>query len=106
MDYIKRSDAELRQLARDIREGRVITDRCLPEQDPIDQVFLPLAYLPDADHEELRGLPIGMIYEYKARANPQDNGCVANFDTFEYLNQEDTDRLDETLDRLEVFRVV
>ena len=61
-----KSDAELRQLAMDIANGKVFTSNHIPakEYDRLPLIFLPLVMMNDQQRLRFVNDPPGMVYQY------------------------------------------
>src|SRR5260221_11538294 len=73
MYLLMKIDLELKQLAADIFENKVFTDRHLPEQERGHQVgltFYPVLFGAFSDMKEEEQKEISMLYEYMDKALP------------------------------------
>lgn len=61
-----KSDAELRQLAMDIANGKVFTSNHIPAEayDRLPVIFLPIALMDDQQRLRFVNDPPGMVYQY------------------------------------------
>lgn len=82
-----KTDAELRQLAQDIIDQKVLTTNQVP-QDLWSMVFLPLALG--------ASIPVdtSLLYEYYSAATPRAVNGFATFFSFHYLTIDECNRLD------------
>ncbi len=85
---------EIRQLAVDTVEGKVFTDRHLPENDDgtlLGLVFvgLKLAALSGNTIPPEETAQIGMIYEYVDKAGPRSVNGYPSFLSFHFLHRDD-----------------
>ncbi len=73
IDFAPHTDQELKELAIDIFEGKVFTDRHIPEEEErgLLMVFMPLALGAGKDWTEDDYKSIGMFYEYMDQAGPR-----------------------------------
>ena len=95
------SDAELKQLAMDIVDGKVFTDKHIPDnqQHMLTRVFIPLM-LGGLEQINQDGLldNVGMIYEYYSEAGPRGINGMPIFMSFRYLTVADAKRTFEFYD--------
>lgn len=67
---------QLKLLAADIVEGRVFTDRDVPDVGLLKVVFMPLMFMNEEQKEAFVKNPPALIYEYISQAGPiVINGC-------------------------------
>jgi len=92
MIFGEKTDDELKQLAIDLVEGKVYTDRHVPN-DMIGIVFSPIALgaFSDTTDEELD--QIGLVYEYLSEAGKNSINGLPIFFSFRVLNKEQTEKL-------------
>lgn len=64
-----RSDADLRALARDISEYRIVVSTMVPD-DLIPSVFMPLSFMSREDFDKLLARDVVMFFEYVDKAGP------------------------------------
>jgi len=98
LDFTDRSDEWLKQLAIDIHEGKVFTDRHIREEDyshGIKTIFIPLALgsLSDYPKEELG--KIGLIFEYMHKASPTSINGYPSFMSVQMISVEQAKKVDE-----------
>lgn len=82
---------EIGKLANDFLAGQIFTDRQIPPECGLDlgDVFMPLMFLDEKQHEELKADSPGMLFEYMNEAGPRSvNGCPV-FMSVQYLSKED-----------------
>ena len=98
------TDAELRELALQIRAGTVFTDRSIPEdqlESMLPMVFMPLGLMAKDELDRLREDGPYMLYEHISAAGPRSmNGCPMFF-SFRYLRKAEVERLQVYFDRLD-----
>lgn len=99
MDYKSKTESELKKIAKDIYEGRIFTDRDIPETSNlgVSQIFLPLHFLDKKTLNRFIELEINMFYEYVSESSYAVNG-LPTFMSFSTLNQEDCKRMLSYLD--------
>jgi hypothetical protein len=98
--YTRRTDDQLRQLARDIFQNKVFTDRHLADKDRnlLGTVFLS-AGLMNADTPEWHRIfgnnkdAAKLLYQYMDKKLPLPLRGYPVFQEFDYLNREDMDRM-------------
>ncbi len=84
-----RPDAELRQLAMDIMEGRVLCDWQVVQPMQVELIFLPLALMDAKTGKKLAARKPGMIYERISRACRMGVNGYPIFGSFHILSQPD-----------------
>lgn len=92
---------ELKQIAIDIRAGRIFTDRHIQNLDDLSMVFMVFLFMKKEDIEDLRQSGVGLVYEYMEEANKHRsiNGYPI-FMSHKYLNIEDCKKLQEIVVKL------
>lgn len=93
MAYKSKTDDELRQLARDMYEGRIFTDRHVANIQDIKMVFLPLALMDTDQWETLIADDIELIYEELSKFGPLSCNGMPWFMSFQVLNKADFDKV-------------
>ncbi len=92
----KRTDAELRQIAKDMLAGDVFTtqhDQILKDPTLMEVVFMPLAFMTKEQHEEFWGKKPGLIYERTEKAFPRIvNGCLI-FTSFQWIGMKEYEKV-------------
>ena len=93
-----KTDADLRQLALDLVDGRVFTDRQAERE--LSMVFMPLALgaLVEWTKEEI--MEIGLIYEYLSEAGPRSVNGLPNFFSMKMVNRHDLEPLQKYVNEL------
>lgn len=84
------TDTELKQFAIDLFDGKIFTDRHLPDGLAAHMVFMPLVFteISQAEIEQ-----VGLVFEYFSEAGPRSvNGCPIFF-SMRFLNREQLDKL-------------
>lgn len=100
MDTIKRTPAELKQLAIDIRAGQVFTSLHAPE-DMWSHIFMPLIFMGAKEVLEMIVYMPGMMYEYMEKAGPRAINGYPCFFSVNFLDMEDTKYVIEYIHKLE-----
>lgn len=77
----------LNELAQDIYDGKVFTDKHLRTPHDLEMVFIPLAFLPEHQKKELIENPPGLIYEYFQKSNTRSVNGFPCFYTVHFLNK-------------------
>jgi hypothetical protein len=90
-----KTDAELKQLAKDVWDGKVFTD-CHIEEMPdeifigtLKMIFMPLALFGKEDYEDFQKQKPGMVYEYLDQAGPRSINGYPSFFSFQFLTEEE-----------------
>lgn len=97
----KRTDEELKQIAKDLYAGKIFTDRHLKqhEMSMLNFVFMPLAFLNEKEKEEFRATAkagqFGLIYEYIDKALPRSINGLPMFTSMRLLSKDDTEKVNE-----------
>jgi len=87
-DPIK-TDQELRQIALDLADGKIFSDRHVPksESKTLLSIFMALSLW---DHAQEWVKDAGMIFEYHSKAGPRSINGYPMFISCQKLNKEDT----------------
>jgi hypothetical protein len=96
-----RTHEELAQIAKDMRQGKILIDEHVRDAGLLANVFMPLALMGKEKLEELRADPPGMIYEYMDKAGPLSVNGFPIFYSFQMLSREDAETLHKMLDKLD-----
>lgn len=90
-----RPDEELRQIGKDLYEGKIFTDRHCREANEIPMVFMVLALTPpDQINELLEKLGENpMIFEYMDKAGPRSVNGLPTFLSMQTLSTEETEKV-------------
>lgn len=90
-----KTDEELRQLAMDIAENKVFTDRHLQqhEYNLINMIFMPLGLMDKETLMKFLTPPPGMIYEYYSEALPRGINGLPMFSSVKSLSREESDKI-------------
>lgn len=93
----RQSDAELKQLAKDIVAGKVFHSGMLHESDShiAGSIFMPLTFMTAKQMKALRKDNPGLIYEYMDKAGPRAINGYPIFTSCRMLNQKDLEKLRE-----------
>lgn len=102
MEYVPKTDAEIRQLAEDLYRDMIFTDRHIAGRDPhmAKSVFMPLFFLEEKDIESLKEAKIGLFYEYYKAAGPMSVNGYPTFFSVQMLSESDTKRLFEAHEKI------
>ena len=93
MEKIVKTDDELKQLAVEIFDGKVFTDRHCNRSSDISMVFMPIILGAFSNMTEEERTDIGMIYEYLSEAGPRSCNGMPMFTSLRYLSKNDTDKM-------------
>lgn len=99
-----RTDKELRELALGIFSGTVFTDRHVQDPDDIPSVFMGLQLMAPENVKEFRKLKPVMIFEEMSKAGTHSFNGMPMFLSFQYMRQEEVDRVNGFLRELKEFR--
>ena len=89
----KKTKEELKQLALDISDGKVFTDRHLRDVEDIGMVFMPIPLGAFAKESKEYIDDIGLIYEYWSEAGPRSVNGYPSFFSMTVLGKEDTEQV-------------
>lgn len=92
---------ELKQIAVDLRAGRIFTDRHVKGPEEMSMVFMVLLFLDEKALAELKANPPGMVYEYLSEAGPRSINGMPCFMSHRYLTLEDTKTVFDLMKKLE-----
>ena len=90
-----KTEEELKQLALDISEGKVFTDRHLSDVRDLSAVLMPLAFLDEAGIEKLKADDPGMVYEYMDKAGPMAVNDMPCFFSMRLLSRDEAKKVGE-----------
>lgn len=88
------TDEALRQLALDIVNERVFTDRHCHTMDEVAMCFPALALMPEAMREKMLANPPGLVWESYTKAAPRGVNGLPMFFSCHFLTQADRVKLD------------
>lgn len=90
-----KTDAELRELAIDIVDGRIFTSGHLRphEEDMVRLIFMPLSLMSPEDLQRLKEQECALFYEHLHKAAPRSINGLPSFFSMAWLNKEETVRL-------------
>lgn len=94
------TDAEIKQLAIDMRAGKVFTNLNLHDQEDVLLVFPALILLSDEQRQEIIDRKVELIYEYVDKAGPMSINGYPSFFSYRFLSSEETDKLFDMIKRL------
>lgn len=89
-----KTNDELRQIALDLADGKIFSDRHLGDQSHmIGSVFMPviLGAFSDLTKEEIDSGKVSFLYEYLSEAGPMAVNGFPTFFSVKYLNKEETE---------------
>lgn len=92
-----KSDSELKQLAADIYENKVFTDRHVPISSKTDltMIFLLIALGAFSEMPKEEVGKIGLVYEYIEKAGPRSINGFPIFMSLNYISQEEASKVYE-----------
>lgn len=90
-----KSDSELKVLASDIFDGKIFTNRHLPNDglDNMEMVFMPIALGAFSKLTDEECNDIGLIYEYLDKASPRSVNGYPTFMSFHVLNVREFEKM-------------
>lgn len=88
-----KTEAELRQIAMDLGDGKIFTDRHLrhPEELPLVFMVIPLGAFKNFTEEQRKN--IGLVYEYYDQAGPGSANGYPLFMSLRMLTREETEQM-------------
>jgi hypothetical protein len=99
-----KTDEELKQIAIDIRAGRIFSDRHIPKgsEDMIHSIFMVFIFMDEAALKGLQDDPPGLIYEYMSKRGPMYVNGYPTFLSVRLLSKEDTNKVFDIIEQLEI----
>jgi hypothetical protein len=90
-----KAEAELRQLAVDYYDGKVFSDRHIPEHEKhlISAVFMPLALGALSEYDQETTKQISMLYEYIDQAGPRGINGMPIFGSVRILWADEAEKM-------------
>lgn len=90
-------DEELVQIAKDLLEGRIFTDRNLEPGDArmLGSIFLPLALMDEAQAKKMMADRVSMVFEYLNKAGPRGINGYPFFTSCRVMNCSDFEKFAE-----------
>jgi len=102
-----RPDAELRQLALDILDGRVFTSQQIGQYERVEMIlmiFMPLLLMDEHAAKQMAARGPGLIYEHMSKALPRTINGYPTFFSFHVLSKPDTVKITSYIKELETQR--
>jgi len=94
MSYTKKTDEELKQIAKDVWAGKIFTDRHLKDSPAmIPVIFMILVLLDKKQVKKMEQDNISLIYEYFDKAAPRSINGYPTFFSMRMLDKEDAGRM-------------
>jgi hypothetical protein len=84
-----RTEKELKQLALDVVEGRVFTDRHCNSESDVRSVFMVLSLMDKKQIDEMLEKKPAMFYEYLDKANPISVNGMPTFFSLAFITEEE-----------------
>jgi len=97
---LDKSDVELKQLAIDLAQGRIFTDRDIRDPSMLGVVFMPLIFMDEKLVKELKAEPPGLVYEYLSAAGSRSINGMPCFFSCRMLSKADADKVYEMARRV------
>lgn len=101
IDYTKKNDKELRQIAKDILAGKIFTDRHVENIIVIPLIFPTLISGELKDYGEEQIKKIGMVYQYRDKADFDVDGMPV-FLTAIIITEEEVKKVSEYYEELKI----
>ena len=79
MTYIKKTDSEIKEIAKGIYTRSIFSSVHIRDAKDIRIVFIVLTFMDSEHSEELKKIDIGMVYEYMSEALPR---CINGMPMF------------------------
>lgn len=91
---MSKTDTELKQLAADIYDNKVFTDRHIRGGgNDLQMIFLPIALGAFSDMKKKEREKVSLIYEYISKAGPRSINGYPIFMSVNYLTKEEHNRM-------------
>lgn len=103
MAYIKKTDAELKTIARDLFSGQIFSDRHCRGLHDVMSSFMVLGFGGEQLAKELTEDNIDFIYEYRDKAGPLAVNGRPTFLSVCLLDKEDTAKMFQYYDKYKEF---
>lgn len=95
----QKTDDELKNIAKDLVEGKIFTDRHIQDPKDVMLVFEVLAFLTDEQNkdfqEAIKSGEIALIYEYMDKAAPRSVNGMPIFFSCRTLTKDETEKVFE-----------
>ncbi len=101
--YVRKTNAEIRELALGLRSGTIFGSWQLREPDLLVNVFMPLLFMTDVQRKSLIRDEVIHFYGAIADAAPRSINGYPIFFSMQLLNKEDAERMNAALKQLEAF---
>ena len=92
---------ELKQIAIDLRAGKIFSDRHCQSPEEVSMVFMVLMFLDQKAIDEFKANPPGLIYEYLTEAGPRSVNGMPCFMSHRYLTVDDAKAMFDIAKKLE-----
>lgn len=93
-------EVNLKQLARDIWSGRVVTDRHFDTKEEVLAVFPVLSLMDEETRKSFLAEEPAVIYEYVDQAAPRTVNGMPMFLSFRYLTEDQAKILQKHIDKI------
>ncbi len=89
--YELRTDAQLKQIAIDIIEGRIFSHWNIERPEDVRHVFMPISLGAFAKCTDEEYNNVGLVFEYLDKAGPRTINGMPNFFSMQIVNVKDTE---------------
>lgn len=92
---------DLKQIAIDLRAGRIFCDRYISDPKMLSSIFMIFAFMKNEQIDKLKANPPGLIYEYYSEAGPMSVNGMPTFFSCRMLSKTDTKKVLKIVKKLE-----
>lgn len=85
----QKSNAELKQLAMELADGKIFCDRHVSDENLMPVIFMPISLGAFAGEDKKKIMDIGLIYEYLSEAGPRSINGYPIFFSMRTLSKEE-----------------
>lgn len=103
--YVPRTEENLKQIAKDIANDLIFTDRHIPKEQRktmLPMVFMPLVFADEATINQMKQNKIDTLFEYYSKANPRGINGFPTFYSFQMLDDAETKKVWEYRNKMKV----
>ncbi len=90
---MKKTDDELKQIAKDLYSGHIFCDRQVSRPEDIHLVWPILSLMDDKQMEDFKACKPYFIYEYLNKAGPTSINGMPTFFSINFLTEEETKKM-------------
>jgi len=88
-----KTDEELKQIAVDLYDGKILCDQQVTDTNALPLIFMPLAFMGTDDAKKMQDDKIALIYEYYDQAGPRGINGYPSFFSMQVLNMEESEKM-------------